>query len=112
MRGTRRGHIVRSCRQVTVLHGGYASEHGGLRAGGHRGRPALIGKPDLDDLIKVFEKRGYRVHAVKDCPLPTANGVGGKVDPIGMAVVPVLVHKRGLVEFFMPPHSCPPLLPA
>eukprot|EP00959_Pyramimonas_sp_CCMP1952_P078819 1647729-Pyramimonas_sp.AAC.1 len=49
---------------------------------------ALIGPPDIDRLRSAFKKKGYEAHIFDTDKVPTANGVGGKVKPIGVAAVP------------------------
>ncbi|CAK0800210.1 unnamed protein product, partial [Prorocentrum cordatum] len=73
---------------------------------------ALIGTPDIDKLKAAFKKKGFEIHFVDTDEVPTANGVGGKVKPVGVAAVPVSLQHCGVVEFLVLPHPCPPLLPA
>ena len=71
---------------------------------------ALIGTPDIDKLRAAFKKKGFEIHFVDTDRVPTANGVGGKVKPVGVAAVPVSLQHCGVVEFLVLPHPCPPLL--
>eukprot|EP00959_Pyramimonas_sp_CCMP1952_P432261 9052181-Pyramimonas_sp.AAC.1 len=73
---------------------------------------ALIGTPDIDRLKAAFKKKGFEIHFVDTDKVPMANGVGGKVKPVGVAAVPVSLQQCGVVEFLVLPHPCPPLLPA
>eukprot|EP00959_Pyramimonas_sp_CCMP1952_P298919 6252424-Pyramimonas_sp.AAC.1 len=74
---------------------------------------ALVGEPNLETLRKALNHIGYEVHVAYDvADLPLACGVGGKVKPVGRASVPVTMCGRGVVEFLVLPHACPPLLPA
>eukprot|EP00959_Pyramimonas_sp_CCMP1952_P134301 2809626-Pyramimonas_sp.AAC.1 len=46
---------------------------------------ALIGKPDLEQMVESFKEKGYVIHVGYDDDLPYANGVGGRIQPIAIA---------------------------
>eukprot|EP00959_Pyramimonas_sp_CCMP1952_P254855 5323006-Pyramimonas_sp.AAC.1 len=46
---------------------------------------ALIGKPDLELVVRAFQEKGYATRVSYDDDLPRVNGVGGWVAPIARA---------------------------